>query len=387
MYGLIFSTSALQKYNLSKQYLEKLIQRDPDVADTSFIWQLIISNNWQDIPMKFANQYYLKGNFRRASQLSQMVLKKNPLHCQAQHVDIWCDLYQSHAMLALSQFNQFVANDSCNSVNGTIGQGVSLLYLGYFADAKSVLNTITTQSPHYLRSQVALGAIAYLEGDFQNAIDVYESRRSELLDIKDQFWPFLNLNSLGWSYIYQREYKNAETVFNQLDDIHNHLSGLHLFGLAWAKYKQGKIDDAVERLLDYPVDSDNHFKESMLLANAFYLKSDFDEAIAIYKEYMSDLPSKELFFSWGSYALQNLGWCYIHTHQYQKALQTFFKLKTYHPAPIYFVIYDNLGWAYYYLGMIDEAEKAFKYSLKIAPTNQLARDGMKKISYYRNRRT
>jgi len=387
LYGLVFSTYAQKKYVQSKNYLKRLIQKEPGFADTKDIWDLIsISKTWNDISLEFAEQYCIRGNFKRASQICQLILKNNPTHCEAQKIDIWCELYQSHAIVALTQFNQFLVKNTCDPDMAELGQGISLMYLGYFDDAKKILNQIPEKSPYIFRAQMSLGAIAYFNGDFDAAVSIYKPKINILFDIKDHFWPFLNLNTLGWSYIYQEQYQEAEKIFLKMNDMHNHLSGLHLFGLSWAKYKQGKTDAAIESLLEYSLVPYDHFKQSMLVANAFYLQSDYKEAIAIYEDNMSDLPEKELFFSWGSFALQNLGWCYIHTHQYQKALNTFLKLKAYHPAPTNFVIYENLGWGYYFQGMIEEAEKTFQYTLKSVSASSLARDGMKQIKQYRSRR-
>jgi len=388
LYGLIFSTYAQKKFKQSKKYLKSLINVDPWFADTNEIWKLIsLSGEWVDIPLEFASNYGVRGNFQRASQLCQDILSKEPDHCEAQKIDIWCELYQSHAVLALSQFNQYVEKEDCDPVMGKLGQGISLMYLGYNNDATHMLKQISKDSNYYFRAQMALGAISYFKGDLDAAIQTYQSNINMLFDTKDHFWPFLNLNTLGWSYIYKNEFKQAETIFSQMNEMRNHLSGLHLFGLSWAKFNQGDTEGAIASLLEYDFIPYDHFKQSMLVANAFYLQSDYEEAITIYEDNMRHLPEKELFFSWGSFALQNLGWCYIHTHQYQKAFKTFLKLKTYHPAPTNYVIYENLGWGYYYQGMMQQAERTFKHSLKVLPSSRLARDGLKQIKQYRSRRT
>jgi len=386
LYGLIFSTYAQNKYAQSRNYLRTLIKKDPSFADSKEIWHLISISNWNDIYLEFAKHYCFKGNFKRASQICQLILKNDPTHCQSQKIDIWCELYQSHAILALSQFNQFIVEESCDPDMGRLGQGISLMYLGYYDDATKILTQIPKKSPHFFRARMALGAIAYFNGDFDSAVSIYQSKINTLFEIREQFWPFLNLNTLGWSYIYQGEYEQAETLFYKMNAMPNHLSGLHLFGLSWAKYQQGDTDAAIECLLEYVLDPYDQLKQSMLIANAFYLKSDYQEAIAIYEDNMPDLPDKELFFSWGSFALQNLGWCYIYTQQYQKALNTFLKLKTYHPAPNNYVVYENLGWGYLYQGMLEKAEKTFRHALTIVPASNLARDGMKQIKQYRSRR-
>ncbi|KPA16038.1 hypothetical protein MHK_003757 [Candidatus Magnetomorum sp. HK-1] len=386
LYALIFTTFAQKKYTQANNYLSKLIDIDPSFADTNDIWQLIqISKDFQEVPFTLAKQYYKRGNFRRASALIKSAIGNQINDCSIKQIDIWCELYQSQALIALSQFNQMIVNKSCDPMQGILGQGISLLYLGYYSDAKTAFQKISQDSQYYLRSQMALAAIDYLNGNFENAISIYSENADKLIENKDVFWTFLNMNTFGWSYIYKQDFKKAEKIFTNLNDIPNQMSGIHLFGLAWAKYQQGKVDEAVSDLINNQLSHYDNFKQSMLLANAFYLKEDYKSAIEIYEENMQFIPDKELFFSWGSYALQNLGWSYIHTKQYSKALQTFQRLKDYHAAPIYFSINENLGWGFYYMGMIENSQAAFNSAIKIYPNSQLARKGLKQILKYRNR--
>ncbi|MBF0451462.1 MAG: tetratricopeptide repeat protein [Candidatus Magnetomorum sp.] len=384
LYALIFSTFMQGKQQQAKKYLEELIDLDPSVADTNYIWEIIESTDtWQTIPFQMASQYYEKGNFSKASHIVKNILDKDPSQCHARQIEIFCELYQSRALIALSQFNQLAVNTSCDTLQGALGQGLALLYLGYYQDARTFFQKIPETSPHYFRSQMAIGGIEFLTGNIDEALSIYTRHKKELLKKKDHFWPYLTLNTLGWCYVYADDCKQAENIFAQLNDASNDLSGIHLFGLAWAKYQQGKIDDAVSVLLENPVVPYDYFKQSMLLANAFYLKGDYQNAITIYEENMSNFSEKELFFSWGSFALQNLGWCYIHTGQYQKALTIFLKLKNYHPSPIYFATYANLGWGYFYAGMLDESETTFTSAVQIFPDNPMVRNGLKKVRTYR----
>lgn len=111
-----------------------------------------------------------------------------------------------------------------------------------------------------------------------------------------------------------------------------------------------------------------------------FLKKDYPKAISIYTAHLNELPKQELYFSWPSHALNNLGWSYIYTGKYQEALNTFKLLNAYHPTPYYPQVPDGLGWAYLHLGRKDEAEKAFRQSLSLAPKDQTALDGLARLS-------
>ena len=387
LYALVFSTFAQKKYSQANKYLISLIDTDPSFADTKEIWQLIyISQYLKDIPLNFIKQYYLRGNFERASTLIKDSINNKSKTCYLKNVDIWCELYQSQALIALSQFNEMIVNKACDKNIGILGQGISLLYMGFYSDARNSLNQINQNSKYYLRSQMGLAAIDFLNGNFEKSIALYSNKKDALFKNKENYWAYLNLNTLGWSYIYSEDFQKAEQIFSNLNDIKNQITGIHILGMAWAKFKQGKVDDAVSDLINNNLSSDEHFKKSILLANAFYLQEDYKSAIDIYEENIIPyIPDKELFFSWGSYTLNNLGWSYIYSKEYLKALKIFLRLKDYHAAPIYFSIHENLGWGFYYLKMFDKSKEAFNYAIKINPNSVLAQKGLKMIIKSQNR--
>ena len=111
-----------------------------------------------------------------------------------------------------------------------------------------------------------------------------------------------------------------------------------------------------------------------------FKRGNLPEAIKIYTANLPYLPKKEPFFDWSSHALNNLGWSYIRTGQYQEALKTFELLKNHHTRPIYPEPYDGLGWTYVYMGKNDEAQQAFQQSLKLAPGDVVAKNGLAKIA-------
>ena len=381
LYPLFFSLFMQGKKEMAKNYLKQLIEISPEIADNNFVWDIINhTKGWQDLSIQLADSYYKKGYFLRASKIIKKTLETKPNHCQAKQLDSWCELYQSHALIALSQFNQLAVDPSCDNMLAILGQGATLLYLGYFQDAQTYLNKIPKESSYYFRAQMAKAGIDYLTGQFRHSTATYSKNKNRLFEKNDQFWPYIILNTLGWSYVYENNYQQAENIFGQLNGKSNYLEGIHLFGLAWVKLKQGKIDDAVSVLLmdDHHIRHDT-LKQSVLLASAFYYKGDYHIAIDIFEKLLSSLPKKELFFSWGSFALQHLGWCYIYSGQYQKALDIFIKLKAYHPSPIYFASYANLGWGYYYMGMMEQAQKEFNVAKKIVPNNQMIIKVLQKI--------
>jgi len=111
-----------------------------------------------------------------------------------------------------------------------------------------------------------------------------------------------------------------------------------------------------------------------------FKRGNLHQAIKIYSANLPYLPKKEPFFDWSSHALNNLGWSYIRTGKYQEALKTFDLLKNHHIRPIYPEPYDGLGWTYLYMGKNDEAQQAFQQSLKLAPSDVVAKNGLVKLA-------
>jgi tetratricopeptide (TPR) repeat protein len=98
-----------------------------------------------------------------------------------------------------------------------------------------------------------------------------------------------------------------------------------------------------------------------------FLEGNHNEAISIYQRSLHLLPKKEIYFSWPSQALNNLGRSYLHTKQHQKALATFQHLEALQQNPSNPQIFDGLGWAFYYLDRLQESKTAFERALLLDP--------------------
>ena len=111
-----------------------------------------------------------------------------------------------------------------------------------------------------------------------------------------------------------------------------------------------------------------------------FLRGHYKDAISIYTTNMELLPKHEETFSWGSHALDNLGWSYFNTGQYEKALNIFSKLEKYHAKPIYPIVFNGLGWSFFYLKQYQKSKSAFHHALVLDPGNVSARDGLLSIA-------
>lgn len=142
----------------------------------------------------------------------------------------------------------------------------------------------------------------------------------------------------------------------------------------------GQLDKAEADFKQVQAREPNNVRARVARGAVAYLRGDLPQAIKIYTTNLPYMPEKESFFSWSSHALNNLGWSYNRTGQYQEALQIFQRLKNHHTRAIYPEPFNGLGWTYLYMGKNDEAQQAFLQSLELAPGNIVAKNGLAKIA-------
>ncbi len=272
LYGLIVAEFYQGKTDKASEHFLELIAEDPYFADGKEIQTILQQINSLDfLVKKLAEAYFKRGDYKRARQNISFYISHNPNDWQAELINAWCDVYLGNHSLSLQKFSILLHNSDCPSDQVTTGMGVTLLYQKRFNDAKSAFIQALRINPKNKRAKVALGAVAYLDNNFQ-------------------------------------------------------------------------------------------------------------EAISIYSKHLSLLPQQENIFSWGSHALNNLGWSYIKTKQYDQALIIFNKLKLYHPKPIYPQAFLGLGWSYYYLGQDNKALNFFKHALSLDHNNKSANSGLTRLS-------
>jgi tetratricopeptide (TPR) repeat protein len=113
-------------------------------------------------------------------------------------------------------------------------------------EAESALNRARRINPENVRATVALGAVAYLEKDFQKAVRLYTENLHLLPKADRTFsWPSHALNNLGWSYIHTGRYVEALELFKRLKAYHPKPIYPAVFnGLGWAYLYLEQEDDA-----------------------------------------------------------------------------------------------------------------------------------------------
>jgi len=243
----------------------------------------------------------------------------------------------------------------------------------YYPDTSDILRIIhQTQSMKILSKDFA--EAYFKKGDYQRA---YEKLTAYL-----QFKPGDCEARLmkAWSEIYLNRLQSALGMFNVLLTVKDCPKDEVLTGQGVALLYLNRLDEADSAFIKgYRINPKNVRAKVDRGAVAF-LRGHYKDAISIYTANIELLPKNEETFSWGSHALDNLGWSYFKTGHYKKALEIFGKLKTYHSKPIYPTVFNGMGWSYFYLKQYRKAKNAFQHALTLDSRNSSAHAGLLSIA-------
>lgn len=208
-----------------QRYFLTLIQRDPDyveneipkkVKDTAF-WKGFVNENAKQL----GRSYYEHGEFESALRQFRIYLRRSPGDGESLITAAWCKLYLGQYKESLAEFSRLSLKTGVPRDQALIGKGVSILYLGRLDEADAVFRDVVRKFPSNARARVDLGAIAYLKGNYSEAIRIYTVNLDFLPERDPIFsWPSHALNNLGWSYYYTGKYAQALEVFKRLEAYH-----------------------------------------------------------------------------------------------------------------------------------------------------------------------
>jgi tetratricopeptide (TPR) repeat protein len=243
----------------------------------------------------------------------------------------------------------------------------------YFADTNDITGIIhQTESMKSLFKDFA--ATYFKKGDYQRA---YEKLTNYLQFKRNDCEAQL---MKAWCDLYLNRLHIALEAFKTLSAEKSCPEDETLTGQGVALLYLNRLDEAdLAFIKAYRINPKN-VRAKVARGAVAYLKKHYKEAIRIYTTNLGLLPKHEQIFSWGSHALNNLGWSYLKTGHYQKALNIFTKLKNYHDKPVYPVVFNGMGWSFYYLKNYQKAENAFNHALALDPRNPSARNGLLSIA-------
>jgi len=243
----------------------------------------------------------------------------------------------------------------------------------YFADTNDILQIIhQTESMKSLFKDFA--AAYFKKGDYQKA---YE-KLTGYLQFKQNDCEAQLMKA--WCDLYLNRLHLALKTFNTLSANKNCPEDEILTGQGVTLLYLNRLDEADSSFIKAYRINPKNVRAKVARGAVAYLKKHYEDAIRIYTVNMELLPKNEQIFSWGSHALNNLGWSYLVTGHYQEALNIFNKLKTYHTKPVYPVVFNGIGWSFFYLKRLKDAENAFNHALALDPQNSSARAGLLSIA-------
>ena len=243
----------------------------------------------------------------------------------------------------------------------------------YFADTKDILRIIYQAKS--MKSLLKDFAVAFFKkGDYQRA--------SEKLTGYLQFKPNDCEAQLmkAWCDLYLNRLHLALETFNTLSAKKDCPKDKALTGQGVALLYLNRLDEADSAFIKAYLINPKNVRAKVARGAVAYLKGHYKDAIRIYTANMELLPKFEEIFSWGSHALNNLGWSYLKTGHYQEALKVFTKLKKYHSKPVYPAVFNGLGWSYFYLKQYKKAKNAFNHALALDSRNSSAHAGLLSIA-------
>lgn len=152
-----------------------------------------------------------------------------------------------------------------------------------------------------------------------------------------------------------------------------------MMGEGIARLGLGQFDVADALLLGATTLAPDNVRAQVARGGIAHLRGNFPEAIQIYRHYYNRLPRHEAVWSWGSHALNNLGWSYYRTGDLKAARTVFKRLADYHRPGVYAAPLAGLGWTALAGERREEARGHFQAALKLAPDYPLAVQGMETL--------
>jgi tetratricopeptide (TPR) repeat protein len=375
-YGLGLITLSQRNYPRSEAMLSKALEYDND-----FIGQGPIKVSLGDV-------FYYQKKYKKASTYYQQVWAEKKEDAIAIKLG-WCLKFAGDSKGARKTFLQglktardrrpllyglILTDFSQKKIAGTHAYLKELIKLDpYFADTDDILRIIHQTEP--MKSLLKEFAVVYFDkGDYQRAFE----KLTSYLQFKQNDGEAHLMKA--WCDLYLGRLHIALETFNTLPPRKNCPEDEILTGKGVALLYLNRLDEADSAFVKAYRINPKNVRARMARGAVAYLKKQYKEAICIYTANLELLPKNEQIFSWGSHALNNLGWSYLKTGQYQNALNIFTKLKKYHEKQLYPVVFNGMGWSFYYLKHYRKAKNAFIQALTLDPRNSSARYGLFSIA-------
>lgn len=178
------------------------------------------------------------------------------------------------------------------------------------------------------------------------------------------------LSDLGWTYLEQEQYAEAEQSFKELLEREPRSVEAHT-GLSWVyRYSDEPDYDQARAVLEAAAQIDDRNPGVLSNLGSTYSEqagatADESDDAALYAEAIKAFDQALAIDPNFLWALRDRGWAYVNLGQYDQAAASFGEAID--RSPDYLDAYIGLGWTRYYEERYDEAEAAFLQAAAIDP--------------------
>ncbi len=239
--------------------------------------------------------------------------------------------------------------------------GTNYARLGKVKEATQELKTAAELNPEDLQAHYILALVYSSEQDFDKAAGEYETilKHFSKLDPKNvEVYSYL-----GQLYYSQKKYDKAIEQFQYILTLEpKNAEVLFMLGSVYLDTNDRK------KAVGYfkkTVEIDPEHQNGLNSLGYMYAEDgvNLDEAVTMIKKALELDPDN------GAY-LDSLGWAYFKKGMNKEALDYLTKASTLYKDP---VIFDHLGDIYYKLNQVENAEKSWKKSLELLPSQESVR--------------
>lgn len=418
-YGMGVTLARQGRAELASKSLAEAIFLNPDFAATPEVLELMRSRpEYQDLFLEMGEAYARRLYPTRAAPYLEEYLRQNPNSRPGRRALAWASFWAGQEDKAHALFQTLITVNKADA-DAHLGDGLALLSRGHLDMAEPHLRDAVRLDPANSLGWRALVLLLTRQGRDREAVAAQQQApksRHERLD---------RMSASGFAALDEGRVADAVRDFRRAVALDKGLAGPR-YGLAFALVAQGEHEQAREELLaglnldpaflDEKELSDLLSRHAELGALAMdlswsqlyalnlpaarsgfervlgaghgslealfglgataYLQGDWVLAESCFDRLLPRAPLTGPSWDKWSHLLDKLGWSAQHQQKHDKALETFDRLRSYHPENPYAAPLGGMGWALLSKGQKQEAQTLFMRSLGIFPRNLTAMQGM-----------
>lgn len=320
-----------QCYFFQKRFLEALSKfngllkdhKAESIRDACLYW--IAEVHFRGNDFKLAASYYQKiiGTFSESEYIIPA------------HYSLGCCLYQSQDYAdALSHFRTVLDRSSDRDLVYDTSFKIMdcLYYLKDYVQLKSFIESYFKEHPEGMRpigyAFFYLAEAEYYLGNYAQAADTYIRTIKNTSDAK--IWQLSRLG-LGWSYVKQDKYTEAEDIFQQITEasLDKKYLEILLLGRGILLNQTQRFEDSLKvhsDLMNIASSPDNLLQAYLGKSEALYNLSRYTEALGLYTEVADRIDLKEVSPELVDKLYYNWAWAYLKNGQFKEAINEFQKV-------------------------------------------------------------